>query len=392
MFKKIWFYFLLMILFFFLFNFGFAQAQNNDKLEYVLFYSHTCPHCQAELKFIDKILKPKYKDLIDFKLYEITENNNHELLQQYAYYYHQDNIRGVPVAFIGQEVLVGFGSSETTGQTIINLINKQLGLNQQFNENQKTENTKIVNFLWWKKLDLSQLSLPVLTIVVGLLDGFNPCAMWVLLFLISLLLGMENRRRMWLLGSLFIIASGLVYYFFMAAWLNFLMFFGLIFWVRLLIGIVAVTVGGKNLYDWWQTRKAEGVVCRVTSQESSKKIFSKLKDVVYKTSLFWSVIGIILLGFSVNLVELLCSAGFPAVYTQILSMSDIPNWKKYLYMFGYIVFYMLDDIIVFVLAMITLKSKTIGSKYAKYANLVGGLLIFILGILLIFKPQWLIFG
>ena len=137
--------------------------------------------------------------------------------------------------------------------------------------------------------------------------------------------------------------------------------------------------------------RADGVVCEVSGNKKTQTTFEKIKNIVYRQSLWWAIIGIVILGFSVNLLELACSAGFPAVYTQLLAMSGIPMWQRYLYMFVYIVFYMLDDMIVFILAMLTLKSKIIGGQYAKYANLVGGMLIFVLGILLIFKPGWIMF-
>ena len=147
--------------------------------------------------------------------------------------------------------------------------------------------------------------------------------------------------------------------------------------LAILIGVVAAGVGGKNLWDYWQNRKAEGVVCKVSKNEGTKKTFDKIKDIVYRQSLWWSIFGIIILGFSVNLVELACSAGFPAIYTHVLALNGLPMWQKYFYMAGYIFFYMLDDLLVFIVAMVTLKSKVFGSKYAKYSNLVGGLLIFI---------------
>jgi cytochrome c biogenesis protein CcdA len=162
--------------------------------------------------------------------------------------------------------------------------------------------------------------------------------------------------------------------------------------VRILIGVVAVGVGGKNLWDYWQNRKAESVVCKVSKNYGTKKTFDKIKDIVYRKSLWWSILGIVILGFSVNLVELACSAGFPAIYTQVLALNGLPMWQKYLYMGGYIFFYMLDDLIVFLVAMLTLKSKVFGTKYAKYSNLIGGLLILILGLLLIFRPEWLMFS
>ena len=228
--------------------------------------------------------------------------------------------------------------------------------------------------------------------IIGLLDGFNPCAMWALLFLITLLLGMENRKRMWLLGSLFIVASGAVYFVFMAAWLQLLLFLGMIATIRIVIGLVAIGAGGINLREWWLNRKAEALACKVSDLKDTKKTFEKIKAIVYRQSLWWSIVGIIILGFSVNLVELACSAGFPAVYTQVLALSDLPMWQRYLYMVGYIIFYMLDDMIVFIIAMVTLKSKIVGGKYGKYSALIGGILMLILGLLLIFKPAWLMFS
>jgi len=146
------------------------------------------------------------------------------------------------------------------------------------------------------------------------------------------------------------------------------------------------------LWDYWKNRKADGVVCEVSQNKNTQTTFEKIKNIVHRQSLWWSILGIVLLGFSVNLVELACSAGFPAIYTQVLALNGLPMWQKYLYMLGYIFFYMLDDLIMFIIAVVTLKSRIVGSKFAKYSNLVGGVLILILGILLILKPEWLMFG
>jgi hypothetical protein len=102
--------------------------------------------------------------------------------------------------------------------------------------------------------------------------------------------------------------------------------------------------------------------------------------------------GIILLAFAVNLVELICSAGFPVIYLQILSLTPMPFWQYYLYLFLYIFIFMLDDMIVFIVAMITLQMLGLGAKYKQASDLIGGILMFILGILLIFRPEALMFG
>jgi len=371
-----------------------------NKVEYVLFHSNACPHCKEEIKFINKKLIPKYGDKVSFELYEIGETKNQELFQQYGYYYKVD-IRGVPLAFIDGTPVQGFGNEKTTGAEIIRIIEEKIATRANIEDSETNSATStancetgdnVINIPVLGNINIKSFSLPILTIVMGLLDGFNPCAMWVLLFLISLLLGMEDHKRMWLLGSIFIFASGAVYFVFMAAWLQFLMFIGMILIIRIMIGLVAISVGGKNIWDFWKNRKADGVVCKVSKNEGTKKTFDKIKDIVYRKSLWWSIIGILILGFSVNLVELACSAGFPAIFTQVLALSELPMWHRYLYMVIYIFFYMLDDMIVFVLAMLTLKSKVIGTKYAKYTNLIAGLMILILGVLLIFKPEWLMFS
>jgi len=376
-------------------SFSFAQGQSVDgenKVEFVLFFSETCPHCKEEIKFINKKLIPEYKDFVNFELYGIGEFKNQKLFQQYGYYYNVD-IRGVPLTFIDGTSIPGFGNEKTTGAEILKIIKQKInerGLSGGEEQSINEEDTISIPVLG--DINIKTFSLPVLTLVIGLLDGFNPCAMWVLLFLISLLLGMEDKRRMWLLGALFVLSSGLVYFFFMAAWLHFLMFIGMILLVRIIVGIVAIGVGGKNIWDFWENRKADGVVCKVSKNEGAKNTFEKIKDIVYRRSLWWSIAGILILGFSVNLVELACSAGFPAIFTQILAMSGLPMWQRYLYMVGYIVFYMLDDMVIFFIAMATLKSKVFGTKYAKYTNLFAGAMILILGLLLIFKPEWLMFS
>ena len=232
------------------------------------------------------------------------------------------------------------------------------------------------------------LSLPVLTFVVALLDGFNPCAMWTLLFLISLLLGMNDRKRMWLLGTTFIAASALVYFLFLAAWLNLFLFLGFIVWVRLVVGLVALVTGGYFLRDYVVNKTGQ---CQVIGNRRQKTM-EKIRKIIKKKLLLLSLLGIIILAFAVNLVELICSAGLPAIYTQILSLAQLPKWQYYLYLIFYILIFMLDDLIIFFIAMITLQAVGIQSKYSRLSHLIGGILMLIIGCLLLFKPEWLMFG
>ena len=250
-----------------------------------------------------------------------------------------------------------------------------------------TEIPKPLNLPFIGEFETASVSLPILTILFGALDGFNPCAMWVLLFLISLLLNMKNRKRMWILGSAFIITSAFVYFLFMVAWLNLLIFLGFLKWVRIVIGLVALASAFYNLKKWYKNRPG----CPAAKNEKRRKIFEKIRSIVGRKQFLLALGGIILLAFAVNLVEVLCSAGLPVVYTQILTLNDIASGQYYLYLLLYILVFLLDDLIIFIVAMVTLRAVGLTSKYTRASALIGGVLMLLIGLLMIFKPAWLMF-
>ena len=429
MFKK-----LIIILFisFFLFVPGQVQAQENEVNLY-FFWSKSCPHCSKEKLFLEKI-SPDYPKLniIDFE----THNSDNTLILKTVGEKLKIETGGVPITIIGRDYFVGYYDDKTTGKTIINLYEKyakegdpdlvgmiidELGINQNthtptekplptptalpltttqfptitpvmFDENVIEKNIQIpdqINIPILGEVDIKDLSLPALTILLGGLDGFNPCAMWVLLFLISLLLGMKDKKRRWILGTTFIVASAFIYFLFMAAWLNFLLFVGFVVWVRILIGLIALGGGSYNLREYFVNKESG---CKVTGNEKRRAVFEKLKAVTQQKQFIIALGGIILLAFAVNLVELICSAGLPVVFTQILTLSNLPSWQYYAYMLLYIFIFMLDDLFVFFTAMITLEMTGISTKYARASHLIGGILMIIIGLLLLFKPEVLMFG
>lgn len=170
---------------------------------------------------------------------------------------------------------------------------------------------------WLGETDLADLSLPVLTVVLAGVDGFNPCAMWVLALLIGLLVGVADTRRMWLLGAVFLLATGAMYFAVMAAWLNVVLWLGAVGWIRLALGALAVAAGGHYLRDYWTN--PEGL-CRVTPTGRRGDIRVAFQRVVEQPSLPVAALGVAALAVAVNLVELACSAGLPAIYTQTLAM------------------------------------------------------------------------
>ena len=240
------------------------------------------------------------------------------------------------------------------------------------------------------KVNVKKVSLPLIAISIGLVDGFNPCAMWVLLFLISMLIGMKDRKRMWIIGLSFLLTSALIYLLFMVAWLNAATLLLSINIVRVIIGFVAIIGAIINLSSYIKHRKDNG--CDVIDDKKRNKIFDKVKKFTHEKSLLLAVLGAMTLAISVNIVELACSAGLPVMFIEILSMNNPNMIEKIVYIGLYMIFFLLDDLIVFFVAMRTMELTGFSTKYGKVSKLVGGILLLGIGILLIFKPEWLMFN
>lgn len=356
---------------------GEVKAQSKVELEF--FYTTTCPYCATEKVFLTKLAE-KYEGL-EIKNYVLSSDSNQALWEQRGKELGVQ-VGSVPFTVIGNKHWTGF-EEETIGKEIEQAVREVLGEAVVEKQEEGVIKVPILGKINWQTM-----SLPLLTLIVAMVDGFNPCAMWTLLFLISLLLGLKDKRRMWLLGLSFILASGVVYYFFLAAWLNAFLIIGMVKWIRMLIGAFAVGAGGWSFFQWWSNRDGG---CITADSEKRKKIFDKLKEVVNNKRLFLAVLGIMGLAVAVNMVELACSAGLPAVYTQALALHNLPKVSYYLYLLFYIFIFMLDDLAIFVIAMLSFKAVGIESKYVNISRLIGGVVMLWIGYAMLFKPELLSF-
>ncbi len=359
---------------------GFSVLAQEKPVEVYFFYSATCPHCAAEKEFL-KGLENQYPEIKIYQ-YEVVSNpENQKLLQEfYDKYRVPDNEKGfVPATFTPTKYFVGF--NQQIGEDIKNCLKECLGGVQT--------TTQIIKVPFFGSVDLSKMSLLGLTFVLGILDGFNPCAMWILVVLISLLIPLKSRKKIALVGGIFIFAEGLLYFLFMGAWLNIFLAikYGLL--TRILIGVFGIIFGIWRIKDFLTWKPG---VCKVTDQPMQEKIINRMNRVLKATTIPALLAGVAILAFGVNLIEFLCSAGFPVMYTRILAIQNVGTIQYYLYLFFYNILYMLDDLIVFGAAFFTLSRFGFSEKYNRYSTLIAGVLILILGILLIFKPQFLMFG
>ena len=405
-----------------------VSAKADEKVINIhLFYGNGCPHCAAEEEFLSDYLK----DRTDVKLYKYEvwyDSHNQELLSKVQKEMGTTNKNGVPFTVIGKKTIVGYADGVTDEQ-IKDAINYYLNNDyrdyageitgkvkktevkedttkdesktedKKENKIEKADDTKDsdqtdenVTVPVLGKINAKKVSLPILAVVLGFVDGFNPCAMWILIFLITMLFNMKDRKKMWILGLTFILTSGIVYLMFMLAWLNLATFISKIAFIRLLIAVVALVVGLINIYKYIDSLKKKDEGCDVVDKKDRKKIMEKIISITHEKEFIIALLGVMVLAASVNIIELMCSIGIPLLFTQILAMNNLSTFSYMIYMFIYIFFFLIDDIVIFVISMVTLKVTGLSTKYTKYSHLIGGIIMLIIGLLLIIKPELLMFN
>lgn len=379
--------YLKLLLFFFLLLPISISAKENVKI--YLFHSETCMHCQAEIKYLESI-KDDYS--LDITYYETSfDAGNKELGNRV---WDKLKIKGsyqTPFTIIGNTYFIGFDEEQFDYKSeIVKAIENYNGIDVVDKIINDMDISDIEMFDGVSGIASKYANAPIflMAIVLGALDGFNPCAMWVLIFLIGMLVNMKDKKRMWILGVTFITTSALVYLLFMLAWLNIAVSVAKVNIIRYIIGLLALVIGVINIKNYIKSLKKDDG-CHVVKDSKRKKIFTFIRNVVSNHSFILSILGIIALAFSVNVIELACSAGIPLIFTQILALNNLSMVSYILYMLIYILFFLIDDLIVFIVAMVTLNVTGISTKYTKYSHLIGGIVMVLIALLMIFKPDWL---
>ena len=356
-----------------------TDAESGECQEVVVFHRAGCPHCGRALDFLAGLEK-QYPS-ITVKMLDINESS--EARQQFIALNQKQSLQkpGVPSFLICKHFLVGFDTARTTGVEIKRLLRLEVGP-----ASTKTDQLGWVEIPWIGTLDVNNMGLPLFTLAMGLIDGFNPCAMWVLLFLLSLLVHLQDRRRIVLIAGTFVLVSGVVYFAFMAAWLNLFLIIGVSRSLQISVGVLAILIGVVNVKDFFAINKGFSL----SIPDSAKPgIYARVRRVINAENLGVALIGVTMLAVLVNLIELLCTAGLPAVYTQILVSHDLDITRYYGYLLLYNIAYIIDDAIMVGAVVYTLSHYKLGERYGRWLKLVSGCVIAGLGTLLVFAPQLL---
>ncbi|MCK4711224.1 MAG: hypothetical protein KAU21_21615, partial [Gammaproteobacteria bacterium] len=229
-------------------------------------------------------------------------------------------------------------------------------------------------------------SLPLVTLILASIDAFNPCAFFVLMFLLSMMLHTHSRARMLLVGGVFVFVSGLMYFLFMTAWLNLFRIIGQLDVITIVAGTVALLIGLINVKDFFWFKQG---VSLVMSDSARQTIFQRMRGLLKTGSITGVLTATIGLALFANLYEFLCTAGFPMIYTRILTLTGMTEWKYYVYLLFYNLIYILPLLIIVLLFSWTMGARKLQESEGRKLKFISGVMMLALGTILLFAPEML---
>lgn len=358
-----------------------------------------CPHCEDAKLFLEE-LRREQPDM-PIVVHDIWQDPAaRERLQALAA---RQGIAtpGVPAFYVQGQLIIGYAGADTTGahlralllqsQTLTEAKDAATGLCESQEDSSCVQpepslavesETVEIPLLGWR-FTVQQLGLPLFTCVLGLLDGFNPCSLWVLILMLSILASLRDRKKMFIIAGVFVAVQGIAYFAFMAAWLNVFLFVGLSRASEIILGGSACVAGAINLKDFWAFGRGVSLSIPRTAKPG---LYAKLRQLLQAESLAAAVGGTIVLALLVQIVELLCTTGFPALYTRILTLRQLDSGTYYRYLLLYNFMYMLDDFLVLTIGVVTLSQRRLQEKEGRWLKLLSGVVMVLLGLYLLSAP------
>jgi thiol-disulfide isomerase/thioredoxin len=357
-----------------------TPGKDGGKVVLYFFWGEGCPHCARAKPFLAE-LQGRYAGL-EVRDYEVMEHReNLPLLEEMAKR-HGVEATGVPMIFIGTKVIAGF--SKEKGVEVEAAVHDELAGR---NEGKGAVGTgTAIDLPLLGRVEGSALSLPLFTVIIAGADSFNPCAFFVLFFLLSLLVHARSRGRMLLIGGTFVLFSGLIYFLFMAAWLNVFLLVGQLAAVTVIAGVVAVVIALINIKDYFLFHQG---VSLTIPEEAKPKLFARMRALLRASALPTMLTGTMVLAVAANSYELLCTAGFPMVYTRVLTLNPLTTLQHYLYLALYNAVYIVPLAVIVAFFVVTLGGQKLSEWQGRVLKLVSGTMMLTLGILLLAAPNLL---
>lgn len=363
-----------------------TNATGQATVRLYFFWTETCPHCRRARPFVDGLAEEF--PWLEVRSLPLTEDRPHDV----ALFLDMtealgERAPGVPAFLFCGRMIVGFGAAETTGaelrEALIACYHPVTGLGSPAAAQAEAET---INLPLFGAIDPQTVSLPLFTVMIAAVDAFNPCAFFVLMFLMSLLAHARKRWRMAVIGGIFVLTSGFLYFAFMAAWLNVFLLIGELRWVTTTAALIAVSLAAVNIKDYFWFGRGVSLSIPATAKSG---LFARMRTLTVAESWPVLLLGTVTLAVAANTYELLCTAGFPMLFTRVLTLRDLSPSTRYLYLALYNVVYVVPLLGIATAFLITVGSRKLQEHEGRTLKLLSGLMMLGLGLALLVRPQWL---
>lgn len=356
----------------------------NKTLDLYFFYSESCSHCIAEQPFLDKMEK-KYSQV---NIIRLLHNDPQAIKIQLPLLkkHNAEKYFGLtPLNFIGEVFMPGFDNEDSAGKYM------ELAILQQLQKNgvdtaRSLDSVKInqdkVKIPILGTIDLHKYSLPILAGVLGLLDGFNVCSLGALFMILGLVLVLKSRRKILIYGGTFIFVTAVIYGSLIVLWYKF--FIWLAPYMKIFQILIALLALGGAIYFFKRYLKIRkhGPTCEIeTGQKITDKFTNKIKNHIEKPNNAFATVGIILIFAAVlTIVEFPCSAVIPVAFASILTQSQLSVFTYLFYIIIFVLFYLLDELIIFLIAVFKMDIWLASDKFTKWSTLIESVILFLIGL------------
>lgn len=379
----------------------FAQETNTKSVNIYFFWGDGCPHCAEEEPFLKSLVSSNTRvNLVDYEVW--YHKDNQKILEEFSSALGFEP-SGVPVTVIGERYWIGFSQDyEAEMKSALQAtladpdpvdIGARLGLSAQTQpaapaaSEAETTAGQTLTLPLIGKVDLSKESLTFSTIVIGFVDGFNPCSLWVLSVLLALTLHSGSRKKILAVGLTYLIVTTIVYSLFITGVFTLLSYVGYLKWIQIGVALIALVFGIVNLKDYFWYK--EGLSFTI-SDKHKPKLYQNMRSTVTDTSSMLGLIGSsAALAVGVSFIEFSCTAGFPVIWSNLIAANQVKVWQFILLLGLYMFIYLLDEMAVFISAAVTMRASRVEEKHGRLLKLISGVLMTTLALVMIINPQWM---
>lgn len=361
-----------------------AASPDGDPVVLTLYYGQGCPHCAAEREYLATELSPAYPDLV-VEEYEVwyDEANLERLLAAAEEYGFEPS--GVPVTIVDGQVFIGFGAA--TGPQLEAVVGAALADAVPAQPEPATEvpGASTVSVPIVGTVDLANRSLLVSTLVIGFVDGINPCSLWVLSVLLAIVLHSGSRGRVMLVGTVFLTVTAAMYALYVVGLYSALDYLDGLTWIRVAVAAVAGVFGVLQLKDGLAPGRGPSLSI---PEERRPGLYARMRSVATsERGLLATVAGTVVLAAGVSLLETPCTAGLPLLWTTLLTEQGVGTGTAVALFGVYMAVFLLDELVVFTVAVVTLRAAKIQERHGRALKLVAGSVLVVLAVAMLVAPE-----